>query len=233
MNRYHQRSIQAELIDEAGISFSDWTVCLKELNTINSLLGGHDITVEGVRLLLPAERKEIIIAEIGCGGGDNLKAIHRWNVNKHYPLRYIGIDLNEACISFADKHCSELSAEFICSDYRQADLKNRYPDIIFSSLFCHHFTDIQLVDMLIWLKLNSRVGFFINDLQRHPLAFHSIQLLTRLFSGSYLVKNDAPISVLRGFKRAEWKILLQRSGIENYSIKWKWAFRFLIIVNNE
>jgi hypothetical protein len=50
-----------------------------------------------------------------------------------------------------------------------------------------------------------------------------------MFSKSDLVKNDAPVSVLRGFKKMEWKNLLQKAGINNYSVKWKWAFRFLIV----
>ncbi|MBO9571645.1 MAG: SAM-dependent methyltransferase, partial [Chitinophagaceae bacterium] len=89
-----------------------------------------------------------------------------------------------------------------------------------------------LVEMLSWLSKNTKKGFFINDLQRHPVAFHSIKWLTRMFSKSYLVRNDAPISVMRGFTRKEWEILLGKAGIKNYSVKWKWAFRFLIIVRN-
>ena len=77
---------------------------------------------------------------------------------------------------------------------------------------------------------NAEKGFFIADLHRHPLAYYSIKLLTGLFSKSYLVKNDAPLSVLRGFSRKEWEALLAQPGIKNYSIRWKWAFRWLIIV---
>ncbi len=222
-----------ELIDEPGIPFADWATCLKELNTVNTLLGGHRITVKGVRQLLPHDKRPVSIAEIGCGGGDNLKAIHKWNNNK-YPLLYTGVDLNAACIAFAHEHCSELAGlRLICVDYKKADFGDQRPDIIFSSLFCHHFSDTQLIEMLVWLKQNAVKGFFINDLQRHPLAFHSIQLLTRLFSRSYLVKNDAPISVLRGFKKKEWTTLMLRAGIKNYSIQWNWAFRYLIVVHNE
>ena len=102
--------------------------------------------------------------------------------------------------------------------------------IIFSSLFCHHFTNEQLVEMLLWMQKNSLHGFFINDLHRHAIAYYFIKSATALFSQSRLVKNDAPVSVLRGFKKREWKDLFQKAGISNYSIKWKWAFRFLVVV---
>lgn len=82
---------------------------------------------------------------------------------------------------------------------------------------------------------NSTVGFFINDLHRHQLAYHSIKWLSRIFSKSYLVKNDAPLSVARGFTKSEWLSLIQSARISKFTIEWKWAFRWLIIVigNNE
>ena len=234
MNRFAQRSVQTELIDEPGIPFSEWEICLNELNVVNKYLGGHKITVEGVKDILKStdkRKQHITICEIGCGGGDNLKAIHKW-INKSMPVKYIGVDINKACTDFATDNCRKLDAAFVCSDYRKATFVEK-PDIIFNSLFCHHFANEQLVEMLRWMKTNSVKGFFINDLQRHPLAYHSIKTLTHIFSRSYLVKNDGPISVLRGFRKDEWKQLLEKAGITRYSIRWRWAFRYLVIVNNE
>ena len=81
--------------------------------------------------------------------------------------------------------------------------------------------------MLQWLEQNSRQGFFINDLHRHWLAYYLIKYITKFFSRSYLVKNDACLSVARSFTKKEWKIYF-RAGIRNYSINWQWAFRFLV-----
>jgi 2-polyprenyl-3-methyl-5-hydroxy-6-metoxy-1,4-benzoquinol methylase len=234
---FQQRSSLTELIDESGIPFSDWEVCLKELNTVNTFLGGHAITIEGMKSILMQSNatNEITICEIGCGGGDNLKAINNWNAKQKNDLKisFIGVDINKACTDFAAKNCTGVNARFICSDYRTADFGMQKPDIIFNSLFCHHFTDDQLTEMLVWMKHNSKLGFFINDLQRHPVAYHSIKILTRIFSKSYLVKNDGPISVLRGFHKDEWQSLMRRAGIAHYSIAWKWAFRYLVTVSHE
>ena len=90
------------------------------------------------------------------------------------------------------------------------------------------------------MKQRSAVGFFINDLHRHPFAYYSIKWLTKLFSKSYLVKNDAPLSVLRGFKKKELEMFNfqcsppdRRAGILNARLKWKWAFRWLLIGTHE
>jgi len=106
------------------------------------------------------------------------------------------------------------------------------PDIIFSSLFCHHFDDAGVKHIFKWMNQNSKLGFFNNDLQRHPLAYHSIRILSGLFSGSYMVKNDAPLSVLRGFSKAELNYMMKMSLEDedniDYSISWQWAFRWLL-----
>lgn len=229
-----RRSYQKELMDRDDIPFADMAQTLKELNIVNTRLGGHSITLQGVKALRSSSRETsnepLVVCEIGCGGGDNLYVIWKYCKRAGIPVRFIGIDMNRECIAFARQQYPELPCEWICSDYAKAEMPEK-PDIIFSSLFCHHFTDDQLLYMLRWLKENSRTGFFINDLQRHWLAYYLIKYITRFFSKSYLVKNDACISVSRGFHRKEWLDLFRQSiGTENEqpSIKWKWAFRYLV-----
>lgn len=171
------------------------------------------------------------IYEIGSGGGDNLRAIGRFLNKKKIPYQLGGVDLKEDCVRFAEKFEQQDSKiKYEIADYQLATFSDGKPDIIFNSLFCHHFRDEDLVKMLRWMHQNAEIGFVIADLHRHPLAYYSIKWLTALFSKSYLVKNDAPLSVLRGFTRQEWKILLENAGIKNYKIRWKWAFRWLILV---
>jgi 2-polyprenyl-3-methyl-5-hydroxy-6-metoxy-1,4-benzoquinol methylase len=226
-----RRSYQKELMDRDDIPFEDMAQTLKELNIVNSRLGGHAITLKGVNEI--AEKKPgLTICEIGCGGGDNLHAIQRHFSKLDIPMSFIGIDLNEECIQYAVKQYPSLPCQWICSDYALVNFDKK-PDIIFSSLFCHHFTDDQLRNMLLWLKKNSTQGFFINDLHRHWLAFYLIKYITKFFSRSYLVKHDASLSVARSFKKEDWHRLLREAGINSYSISWQWAFRWLVTIKNE
>lgn len=225
---YKKRSSKKELLDRDDIPFADIAENMKELEFINSYLGGHSITIKGFKSLLK-EKKQISVCEIGCGGGDNLNVLYQFCKKNKIDAKFIGIDVNKECIEYARQNSKVEEIDFIISDYRNVNFENKNPDIIFSSLFCHHFTEDELVIMLQWMKNNSTLGFFINDLHRHPLAYHFIKTATRLFSKSYLVKNDAPLSVLRGFRKKEWKDIFQKAGIPNYSIRWMWAFRYLII----
>ncbi|HXR82857.1 MAG TPA: methyltransferase domain-containing protein [Hanamia sp.] len=231
MADYKNRSLQKEFLDQNDIPFRDIFLNMKELELINSHLGGHEITIKGFKKLLD-KRKTISVCEIGCGGGDNLNALNRFCKRNRIISSFTGIDINKDCIAYAKENSQIENINFIVSDYRNVDFKNEKPDIIFSSLFCHHFTDNELIEIIMWMKKNSTIGFFINDLHRHPIAYHSIKIVTKIFSRSYLVKNDAPLSVLRGFKKSEWEKILKESGIDHVSIEWKWAFRFLIVAIN-
>jgi 2-polyprenyl-3-methyl-5-hydroxy-6-metoxy-1,4-benzoquinol methylase len=227
MINLQQRSYQKELMDADDIPFADMAQTLKELNSINTLLGGHTITVKGLKQLMHHKAGRLTICEIGCGGGDNLFAIKKYCDQHAIKADFIGIDMNKECIAFAKLRYPELNCQWIVNDYAATNFQFNKPDIIFSSLFCHHFTDPQLVSMVQWMNLNSK-GFLINDLQRHWLAYYLIKYLTRFFSRSYLVKNDACLSVARSFRKKDWQQIFKNAGISSYTIEWKWAFRYLV-----
>lgn len=223
---FRHRSYQPELLDRPDIPFEDIQRNMQELNFINTWLGGHAITLTGVQLLIDPQQP-VTICEIGCGGGGNLAAIQQWCDKKNIEANFIGIDINPFCIEVASKRLLK-NTQLITSDYKAVQL-GKQPDIIFSSLFCHHFSDREMVKQLQWMQANSRIGFFINDLHRHRAAYYSIKVLTQLFSNSYLVKHDAPLSVARGFTKNEWMQFFSIAGITNFSIEWKWAFRWLVV----
>lgn len=228
---FSERSKQKELLDEDSIPTKDLHQNLKELAFINTYLGGFNISVAGVSELISDKNKVYHIADIGCGGGDNLLAIAKWAAANKIKVSLIGIDLKKEAIEYAIKNCAHHeNIHFIESDYRLAKLA--HVDILVSSLFCHHLNEIELHDCITWMNSKARIGFVINDLQRNKIAYYSIKWLTALFSSSYLVKNDAAVSVSRGFKKAELEKQLQEAQIKQFKITWKWAFRYLVVAKS-
>ncbi len=141
-----QRSFQKELLDGNDIQQEDLYRNLHELNVINNLLGGHNITVKGFEELL-GNRKKIHIAEVGCGGGDNLKAIYNWAAKKNIEIKLTGIDLKNDCIDYAKQSLKEIAnTNYIVSDYKVVNFGTDKPDIIFSSLLCHHLNNEQIIE---------------------------------------------------------------------------------------
>jgi 2-polyprenyl-3-methyl-5-hydroxy-6-metoxy-1,4-benzoquinol methylase len=225
---FKQRSNQKEFLDEPDIPKELLYQNLKELEFINKYLGGHTVSLNGLKEIVN-NSKMYNILDIGCGGGDSLKAIAKWSKQENYKIHLTGIDLKQDCIKYAQNNCKNYDViSFRCDDFRTAFSKKMKIDIVHASLFCHHFTENEIIEF-IKLCSDNKAIFLINDLERNPIAYYSIKLLTTLFSKSSLVKNDAPLSVMRGFKKAEWNILLQKAGIKKYTIKNRWAFRHLII----
>ncbi|MCA6438081.1 MAG: methyltransferase domain-containing protein [Bacteroidetes bacterium] len=225
---FKERSYKKELLDGDHIPEEDLYQNLKELDVINNLLGGYSMTFSALKKVLKKGVKSTIV-DIGCGGGDTLKRIFEWNIKENYDVQLYGIDLKQTCIHYANTNNSKKEIKFICDDYRNINKHLPKVDVIHACLFCHHLADNEIVELIKFAQKNKST-LIINDLERNAIAYYSIKLLTRIFSKSYLVKNDAPLSVLRGFKRNEWEKLIKTSEATNYKIKYKWAFRYEVIV---
>lgn len=222
------RSLQKELLDAEGIPAADLFQNLRELDRINTLLGGYNITFSALKKVVQPDQRYILI-DIGCGGGDTLKHIEKWRQRKKMDVQLIGIDLKPECIEYATRQQTAQGIQFICDDYRNMFLHVPQIDIIHACLFCHHLDERQLIE-LIHFALDRKIILLINDLERNTFAYFAIKTLTALFSKSYLVKNDAPLSVARGFAKKEWITLLKKAGATHFSVRNKWAFRHEVIV---
>lgn len=229
------RSGDLEIMDDLDCSGSVVIQTLRELDVINQWLGGNAVTLSGVKKIMrlrPITPDDpLTVADLGCGSGDLLLRLARYGRQKGIPMQLTGIDANPHIVEYARKHCEayrEISVE--TTNVFSPDFAKRRFDIITGTLFFHHFDDSALVQLLPRLVLQSRLGLLINDIHRHPLAFHSIRLLTKLFSSSSMVRFDAPLSVRRAFTRTDWECLLSAGGITKYELSWKWAFRWKILV---
>lgn len=223
-------------MDDLSLASDDLRQNLKELEFINVWLGGHDVVRNGLNALVknpflgrfPENRLKI--ADLGSGGGDTLRMVANWARKRKLQVELVGVDANTFMLDYS----ASLSQEYPEISYRHYDVfspdfAQEQFDIVICSLFLHHFPDEALARLLAQLHRQVRGAVLINDLHRHPLAYYSIKGLTKIFSSSYLVKNDAPLSVLRAFSRADWKRILAHAGVDRYQIKWKWAFRWQVV----
>jgi 2-polyprenyl-3-methyl-5-hydroxy-6-metoxy-1,4-benzoquinol methylase len=232
---FKTRSYKKELMDDLNLASEDLKKNLDELEFINTTLGGYKVLTSALDTLYKEnkiDKNTVTLADIGSGGGDTLRQIAKWFQKKNIEAKLTGIDANDFMINYAQNK----SKEFPQINYEKLNVfdidsqnENRY-DWATMSLFCHHFTDEELILIFKNIQKLTSKGFIINDLHRNPIAYYSIYFLTHLFNGSYLVKNDAPLSVLRAFKKQDLITLLDKAGIKNYRIKWQWAFRFQVIV---
>jgi 2-polyprenyl-3-methyl-5-hydroxy-6-metoxy-1,4-benzoquinol methylase len=231
-SKFDHRSYEAEVMDDLQQEGEIIDKTLGELEIINRLLGGNKVTIKGVSELIQSKpEKAITIADLGCGGGDILKLVAKWGRKNRIPLKLTGIDANPNIIAYAKRNTSSFKEiDYLAINIFSDEFKSKKFDVVLATLFTHHFTDDELIDLLQSLTHQTRLGIVINDIHRHWFAFHSIRWLTQLFSKSYMVKADAPLSVLRAFRKNELKKILHQAGIIRYTLKWRWAFRWELII---
>jgi SAM-dependent methyltransferase len=224
------RSTEKELLDDFTSNRSILFKNLRELDILNRLTGGHRLSLEGMKQLITDKNKMYHIVDLGCGSGDALRIIADWTRKNNFSVRLTGVDFNANTIEYFKDHCTKYpEITGVLSDYQVYLEKNDSIDIIHASLFCHHLNDNQLVKLFTYFSQHVKVGFVINDLQRHWPAYISAWFFTRLFNGTKLAKNDGPVSVLRAFKSHELIDLLHKANLTHYSIRSAFAFRYLII----
>jgi len=224
------RSTRAEIMDDLNSPEQELRQNLHELGVINNLLGGYTVVLRSLdRLQLP--NTPISIIDIGCGGGDMLRAVADWAKKKHKQVTLTGIDFNRVMINYGrEKAANYPNISFKKMDVLQDTLLQEKADIITCSLFCHHFENDTLVALLQRMNTMAQKAVIINDLHRHWFAYHAISVLTALFSKTYMVKHDARLSVARAFKRKDWIQILTDAGITNYTLKWRWAWRWELVI---
>jgi 2-polyprenyl-3-methyl-5-hydroxy-6-metoxy-1,4-benzoquinol methylase len=229
-NKFKQRSLKSELLDAPHIEKNLLIHNLHELDFINRVMGGHAVSLRGIKKLVTDKNKIYHIVDLGCGSGDAMQVIADWAFKHDYKVRLTGVDMNQDVIDYLNEYCRDYPEIVgVASDYRDYLNSGVSIDIIYCSLFCHHLKDDQLTELFTYFKHFTKTGFLINDLHRHWIAYYGVYLITHLLNGSALSKNDGPISVLRAFKLKDFQRLLRKAQITNYSISWRWAFRYLII----
>ena len=227
---FKNRSYEEELMDDLESSGEVIGQTLRELDTINRLLGGNQVTTNGLDLLCSNTQEQLIIADLGCGGGDILKLVADWAKKINIDVELIGFDANPNIIDYAIQNCSAYkNIRFEVADIFEEPFKKRAFDVILCTLFTHHFTDEELIKIFKQFKEQATLGVVINDLHRHWFAYYAIKTLTQLFSKSDMVKNDGPLSVKRAFKKSELHEILKRSEISPKHLSWQWAFRWQLV----
>jgi 2-polyprenyl-3-methyl-5-hydroxy-6-metoxy-1,4-benzoquinol methylase len=232
MPDFSKRSYDIEIMDDLTSSGDIIDKTLRELEIINALLGGNYVTIDGIKKLTTKHSKaSFTVADLGCGSGDILRLIMKWARKKNIILKLFGIDANPAIAQYAKEHTpAGDNITFESIDIFSDEFRKRRFDIVVGTLFFHHFTNEQLTDFFKQLRSQTAVGIIINDIHRHWFAYYSIKWLTALFSKSSMVKNDAPLSVLRAFRKEELVQIIKGAGHSNFTIRWMWAFRWQVII---
>jgi SAM-dependent methyltransferase len=212
---FSRRSAQLELMDTEDCGVAEFEACLVDLAKVNRATFAYRPTFAWLDRVVRGRRsgEPLRIVDCGSGYGDMLRKIDAWAVQRGIEVELTGIDLNPWSRAAALKAtASTRPIRWVTTDL--FDYKPDKPiDIVLSSLFTHHLTDDQVVGFVTWMEATAQVGWFVNDLHRHPLPYYVFRLWSRLAGWHRFVQNDGPISITRAFVPEDWHRLLARAGV--------------------
>lgn len=227
------RTDTPEIMDDFNLEGEVLREALDKIAEINQLLGGNSLTLNGVKELISKEPKSrlITIVDIGCGNGDMLRYLSNYGKENNYLFQLIGIDANAFTINHAEK-LSELYANitYKCENIFEYDFSQLQSDIVLCTLTLHHLNNIEIENLLTTFDNNSKLGIVINDLHRSSIAYRLFQIVCYLFGLNAMSREDGLTSILRGFKKPELVTFSKKLNFKNYTIHWKWAFRYQWII---
>ena len=164
------RVLTPERMDTDCRDYADYRACLRDLARVNTVTLTHRPILAWLRRA-STDLASFSLLDVGCGGGDALRRIHRQAIAWGRQPDLTGLDLHPWSIRAAQEATS--GAQPI--RYVNADVFTFAPDkpfdFIVSSQFTHHLTDDEIVRFIRWMDANARRGWFTADLRRHPFPF--------------------------------------------------------------
>jgi len=227
------RSNAPELMDDFQMEGEILRDALDKIASINQLLGGNKVTLNGIKILMQSKPKDepVRITDIGCGNGDMLRALADYAKEKKLNFILKGIDAN----NFTIKHAENLSENYTnifyeCRDVFDNSEEEEPCDIFICTLTLHHFKDEEIIRILEKFKQSAKMGIVINDLHRSALAYYLFKALCFVFGLNDMSREDGLVSILRGFKKADLIKYSRQLNLKFSDVKWKWAFRYQWII---
>jgi 2-polyprenyl-3-methyl-5-hydroxy-6-metoxy-1,4-benzoquinol methylase len=224
------RTEEEEIMDDFSLEGEELRDALDKIASINQLLGGNQLTLQGVKKLINP-KNEITIVDVGCGNGDMLRSLADFGIKNNFKLNLIGIDANAFTINYAIKLSKEYpNISYKCEDIFSKVFSQLEYDIVLCTLTLHHFKNEQIDYLIQLFNKQSKIGIVINDLHRNIIAYRAFQVICFVFRLNRMSREDGLVSILRGFKKQELIDFSERNKLQNYSIQWKWAFRYQWII---
>jgi ubiquinone/menaquinone biosynthesis C-methylase UbiE len=230
---WNERSRAEEEMDDLELTGPKLERTLEDLSKVHKWLGGHTQVKHILHQLVEVDSDIQSVVDIGCGGGDSLFSMQSWCQQHNHPLGLYGMDANAAIVSYVRQKATG-RIQFSVGNVFEIDQMEKYRgiDVAFFSLFLHHFSDGEILQLL---QSCADVGIryiVITDLERSVWAYRLFRLATKLISFSDMARKDGLLSIRKGFRREELEMLCKSSPFKNLHVsEWRWAFRYVVIAS--
>ncbi len=205
MWRMGARRIEHELLDESTPEAA--RPSLADIVRLNKQFGGHALIRKLLERLVRQD-SAFTLLDVGAASGDSAAYIGRLYPN----AKVVSLDRNAMNLSLAAR-------PKVLGDAFRLPFRPRSFDFVFSSLFLHHFTDEQIVELLRGFSELARHAVLISDLERHLVSYLFLPATAWIFRWHWITRHDGMISVRAAFSPDELAGFAKRAGLERIEAK--------------
>jgi SAM-dependent methyltransferase len=181
-------------------------------------------------LALQTGGRPLRVLDVATGGGDLPIRLWRRARRAGLDMHLDCCDMSAGAVAYAAGRAAECGAEvrFFVRDALSGSLPGGY-DALACSLFLHHLSEDQAVDLLRRMAEAAGRLVLVNDLVRGRAGWLLAYAGTRLLSASEVVRTDGVRSVEAAYTIAEAHKLAARAGLAGARVEKRWPCRFLLM----
>lgn len=210
---FHERSAQAEYLDTPGLSEAERAAGFRDLDRINQLFKFSHPFASRLPPWLGSRRSERLeILDVGAGTGLLGEKLSAWAQRCGWDWRFTNLDANPVHLKSGN------AAATVTGSALQLPFAGGSFDLVVASQMTHHLTDGQVVQHWREAWRVTRDALFICDVHRNAGLYAMLWITTLLLRTGRPLREDALISVKRGFRLREWRELAARAEIPNAEV---------------
>lgn len=205
---FRHRSTQAEYFDLPDRSESETVAAFRDLDRLNETFR-FDLPFLYTlpRWLGPERCADLEFLDLGAGTGLLGRRLSAWAKRQDWRWRFTSLDTNPLALKLGAAPRS-VAASALALPFADGSF-----DVVVASQMTHHLTDAQIVTHLREAWRVTREALLICDLHRNAGLYALLWGSTRLMGIGQAVREDALISVQRGFYLGDLRALAERAGI--------------------
>ncbi len=222
-----------EMMDDLScLSIEEVENALHDLEWVNRIFGNWKLLTRHLSLLTRSvpRRRELVLADLGTGGGDLSAVAARWAADSGRTVRVLALDRSAEILDFAARRLRNVEqARLLRGDVTRLPFPDRSIDILFCSQVLHHLPETAAISVMSEMKRVCRIGWIVSDLRRGRIAHRTTQAAMWLVSRNRLIRSDGPLSILRSFTLEEYRQMAAAAGAGTAKIHKHRFFRAAIV----
>lgn len=212
-----QRSTQAESFDSPSRPMPEVAASYRQLARANhAFFFAHPFVLTLPRLLGPEQCRSLTLLDVGAGDGLLGRRLETWAAKRGWHWAVTNLDASSQALQLNPSGRNVIGSALVLP------FPDAHFDVVIASQMTHHLADPEVAMHFREAWRVARRAVMVSDLHRNLFLLALVWLGSWPLCFSRAMRQDAVISVRRGFRLDEWRRQAEQAGIPGAQV-WLYA----------